>query len=194
MIIQFQLPATGKALTYQVRLPKTPSNLEHLQRWGNHSLFGQPIPVPLYPLSKQVLSHIKPNLPSFSLKPLPLFLSLQSLIKVSPHLSCRLLYVLKVHYKFSPEPFLLQDEQAQLSVCIHRGGPMVSALFPLCSSPLEQLQQIHVLLGQRTPELNTTGQISQKWSREKESLPSSCWSHFSCSPGYIGFLGCKHIH
>ena len=55
------------------------------------------------------------NLPSFSLTPLPLVLSLQALVKVPLQLSCRPLQALEGHSKVFPQPSLLQAEQPQLS-------------------------------------------------------------------------------
>jgi len=50
------------------------------------------------------------NLPSFSLKPLPLVLSLHVLVKVPLQLSCRALQVLEGCDKVSPEPCILKAE------------------------------------------------------------------------------------
>jgi len=56
------------------------------------------------------------NLPSFSLQPFPLVLSLHTLVnKVPLRPSCRPLQVLEGGYKGTPEPSLLQAEQPELS-------------------------------------------------------------------------------
>jgi len=55
------------------------------------------------------------NLPSFSLKPLPLVLSLHALVKGPLQLSCRPLQVLAGCSKVFREPSLPQAEQPQLS-------------------------------------------------------------------------------
>jgi len=68
------------------------------------------------------------NLPSFSLKPLPLaLLSLHAHVKSHAPAFCRPLQVQESHYKVTPEPSLLQAEQPQLS------QPF---LIQECSSPL----------------------------------------------------------
>jgi len=55
------------------------------------------------------------GLPSFSLKPLPLVLSLPALVKSTSPAFCRPLQALEGCSKVSPEPSLLQAEWSQLS-------------------------------------------------------------------------------
>lgn len=56
--------------------------LEHVQRWGTYSSSGQPVLVPPHPHSEEFFPNL--NLSSFSLKLLPLVLSLYSLTNHSP--------------------------------------------------------------------------------------------------------------
>ncbi|KAK4831893.1 LOW QUALITY PROTEIN: hypothetical protein QYF61_020040 [Mycteria americana] len=82
------------------------------------------------------------NLPSLGLKPLLLGLSQQALLKI-----------LEGCYKVSPQPSLLQAEQPQLSQPVLIG----EVLHPsdhFHGPPLDSLQQLHVLLVLRTPELD----------------------------------------
>ncbi|KAK4827897.1 hypothetical protein QYF61_022320 [Mycteria americana] len=82
------------------------------------------------------------NLPSFTLKPLPLVLSQQALPKR-----------LKGCNKVSPGASLLQAEQPQLSQPFFIGEVLQpSDLF--CSPPLDLLQQVHVFPVLRAPELD----------------------------------------
>ncbi|KAK4820994.1 hypothetical protein QYF61_009460 [Mycteria americana] len=83
------------------------------------------------------------NLPSFSLKPLHLVLSQQALLKI-----------LRGWNKVSLQPSLLQAEQPQLSQPVL----VAEVLQPsdhFCGPPLDPLQQLHVLLVLRAPELDT---------------------------------------
>jgi len=85
------------------------------------------------------------NLPSFSLKPLPLVLSLHALVKCPPPALAGPLQVLEGSSEVSLKPSLPQPEQPQLSQPVltgevlqpsdHFGGP-----------PLDLLQQLHVFL------------------------------------------------
>ncbi|KAK4811229.1 hypothetical protein QYF61_022126, partial [Mycteria americana] len=102
--------------------------LECFQGWGIYHLPGQPVPVL--------------NLPSFSLKPLPLVLSLQALVKI-----------LKGCNKVSLEPSLLQAEQPQLSQPVLI-GEVFQPSDHFCGPPLDPLQQLHVFPVPRTPELD----------------------------------------
>ena len=86
-IITFHFPAAGGATNLHIwhspRLPRAPSNLviEHLQGWGIHSLSGQ-LFQHLTALSVKNFSLISNlNLPSLSLKPFPLVLSLSTRVK-----------------------------------------------------------------------------------------------------------------
>jgi len=103
-----------------------------------------------------LISNLK--LPSFSLKPFTLALSLHTLVKSpSPSLLCPL-QVLEGCYKVSPEPALLQAEQPQLPqpVLIAEG---LQPSDHLRGPPLDPLQHIHVLLMLRAPELDTVLQV-----------------------------------
>ncbi|KAK4816394.1 hypothetical protein QYF61_016711 [Mycteria americana] len=86
--------AMGRDIFHQIRLPKAPSNLTlNAQGWGIHSFSGQPVP---------------------ALKPLPLVVSPQALVK-PPFI------ILKGHNKVSLEPPLLQAEQPQFSLTFFIG-------------------------------------------------------------------------
>ncbi|KAK4831239.1 LOW QUALITY PROTEIN: hypothetical protein QYF61_016471 [Mycteria americana] len=87
------------------------------------------------------------NLPSLSLKPLLLGLSQQALLKI-----------LEGCYKVSLQPSLLQAEQPQLAQPVL----VAEVLQPsdhFCGPPLDPLQQLHVLLVLRAPELDTVLQV-----------------------------------
>ena len=96
------------------------------------------------------------NLPSFSLKPLPLVLSQQALLKC---LSPSFLQAPFKYWKVSPGPSLLQAEQPQLSQPF-----LVAEVFQpsdhLCAPPLNPLQQLYVLLVLGAPELHVGLQVS----------------------------------
>jgi len=98
----------------QVAQSSIQPGLEHCQGGGSHSFSGQPGPVfhPLMVKNFFLISNL--NLPSFSLKPLPLVLSLHTPVQSpSPSFlwapsgtgSCS---------KVIPQPSLLQAEQPQL--------------------------------------------------------------------------------
>lgn len=121
--------------------------------WVGRDLKDYQVPTPLLwqghlPLDQVavknffVISNL--NLPSFSLKPLPLVLLLHSLIK-SPAPPVGPLQVLEGSYEVSLEPPSLQAEQPQLS------QPVLTAevLQPsdhLRGPPLDPFQQVHVFL------------------------------------------------
>ncbi|KAK4815356.1 hypothetical protein QYF61_001344 [Mycteria americana] len=83
------------------------------------------------------------NLPSLSLKPLPLVLSQQALLKI-----------LKGHNKVSPKPSLLQAKPPQLSQPFLT-GEVFQPLDHFRGPPLDPLQQLHAFSVLKTPELDT---------------------------------------
>ncbi|KAK4822069.1 hypothetical protein QYF61_009330 [Mycteria americana] len=99
------------------------------------------------------------NLPSLSLRPLLLFLSQQALLKL-----------LAGCYKVSPQPSLLQAEQPQLSACPRRRGAPALASFSW--PPLDPLQQLHVLLVLRAPELDAALQGGLTRAEQRGRTPS----------------------
>ena len=103
--LKFQPPCCCRVATHQIRLPRVPSN-----RACTASLCSlcQCLTIPLV---NNFFLIPNLNLFSFSLKLLPLVLSLHTLLK-SP--STVFLYVLKGCNEVSPEPPLLQAEQPQL--------------------------------------------------------------------------------
>ena len=81
------------------------------------------------------------NLPSFSLRPFPLVLSQQTLLKSTSFYFYSALLILKGCYHVSPQPSIFQAEQPQVS------QPVLiwAVLHPLdhfCGPPLEVLQQV----------------------------------------------------
>ncbi|KAK4818403.1 hypothetical protein QYF61_012324 [Mycteria americana] len=107
------------------------------------------------------------NLPSCSLKPLPLVLSQQARLKI-----------LKGHNKVSLEPSFLQAEQPQLSQPVLI-GEVLQPSDHFCGPPLDLLQQVHVFPVLRAPELDTALQPpvppSPSWQGCSQSLhPPAC--------------------
>ncbi|KAK4828307.1 LOW QUALITY PROTEIN: hypothetical protein QYF61_025319 [Mycteria americana] len=132
------------------------------------------------------------NLPSFSLKPLTLVLSLHALVKspspafLPPAGTGRLLEGL-------PEPSLLQAEQPQLSQPVFI-GEVLQHPYHLCGPPLGSLQQVHVLLMLGAPQLNTVLQVgSHKSGVEGQNHLPQPTSHtsFDAAQDATGFVGCK---
>ncbi|KAK4825808.1 hypothetical protein QYF61_002413 [Mycteria americana] len=82
------------------------------------------------------------NLPSFTLKPLPLVLSQQAPLKI-----------LKGCNKVSLQPSLLQAEQPQLSQPVFT-AQVLQPSDHFCGPPLDSLQQVHVFPVLRAPELD----------------------------------------
>jgi len=75
------LPRAGTHSTGPVCSKPFQPGLERFQGRDIHSFSGQPAPVPHYPQSEEFFLIASLNLSSFSLKPLPLVLSLQALVK-----------------------------------------------------------------------------------------------------------------
>jgi len=104
------------------------------------------------------------NLPSFSLKPLLLVLLQQTLLKTFPVFPVGSLQAPKGCYKLSPQPSLLQAEQPQLSHPF-----LIKEVFRpsdhLCGPPPDLLQQLHVLLVLRAPELDAGLQVGSHQSQ-----------------------------
>ena len=90
--------------------------LEHCQGGDSHNFSEQPGQVPYHPQSKEFLPLSNLNLPTFSLKPLPLVLSLHAPVKKSfSSFLVGPLQVQKCCKKVFVEPSLSQAEQPQLS-------------------------------------------------------------------------------
>jgi len=67
-------PAMGRAALYQLRLPRAPSNLAlSTSRDGASQFLWEAVPY-----RERISPVSSPNLPSFSLKPFPLILSLSA--------------------------------------------------------------------------------------------------------------------
>ncbi|KAK4808555.1 hypothetical protein QYF61_009858 [Mycteria americana] len=102
------------------------------------------------------------NLPFLSLKPLLLVLSQQALLKL-----------LEGFYKVSRQPSLLQAEQPQLSQPV-LVGEVLQPSDHFCGPPLDPLQQLHVLLVLRAPELDA---VLQLWSHQsRPRIPLAFWA------------------
>ncbi|KAK4812888.1 LOW QUALITY PROTEIN: hypothetical protein QYF61_024244 [Mycteria americana] len=150
----------------QVAQSPTQPGLEHFQGWGIHSFSGQPVPVPHHLIVKSFFLISNLNLLSFSLKPLPLALSLHALVK-SPSPAFLPLQVLEGCYKVSLEPSLLQAEQPQLSQPVFI-GEVLQPSDHLHGPPLDSLQQVHVLLMLGSPELDAVLQDFIPWYSTKQ--------------------------
>lgn len=113
------------------------------------------------------------NLFSFSLKPLPVVLSLSVCVQ-SESPSC--LWVPCKYWKVSPQPSLLCSEWPQLI------GEVLQPFDHLRGPPLDPLQQLHLFLvpqhktflGPR-PECSTPDGFFQGQSRGRQPPPSPCW-------------------
>ncbi|KAK4833105.1 LOW QUALITY PROTEIN: hypothetical protein QYF61_027771 [Mycteria americana] len=122
------------------------------------------------------------NLPSLSLKPLLLVLSQQALLKI-----------LEGCYKVSLEPSLLQAEQPQLSQPVPR-GEVLQPSDHFLGPPLDPLQQLHVLLVLRAPELDAVLQVRSHQSRVEgqNHLPQPAGhAALDAAQDMVGLLGCK---
>ncbi|KAK4812466.1 LOW QUALITY PROTEIN: hypothetical protein QYF61_026459 [Mycteria americana] len=122
------------------------------------------------------------NLPSLSLKPLLLVLSQQALLKI-----------LAGCYKVSPQPSLLQAEQPQLSQPV-LVGEVLQPSHHFRGPPLDPLQQLHVLLVLRDPELDTVLQVGSHQSRVEgqDRLPQPAGhAAFDAAQDMAGLLGCE---
>ncbi|KAK4810857.1 hypothetical protein QYF61_008829 [Mycteria americana] len=122
------------------------------------------------------------NLPSLSLKPLFLVLSQQALLKI-----------LEGCYKVSPQPSLLQAEQPQLSQPV-LVGEVLQPSDHFHGPPLDSLQQLHVLLVLRAPELDAVLQVRSHQSgvEWQNHLPRPAGhASFDAAQDTVGLLGCE---
>ncbi|KAK4825745.1 LOW QUALITY PROTEIN: hypothetical protein QYF61_002184 [Mycteria americana] len=122
------------------------------------------------------------NLPSLSLKPLPLVLLQQAPLET-----------LEGCYKVSPQPSLLQAEQPQLSQPV-LVGEVLQPSGHFCGPPLDPLQQLHVLLVLRTPELDAVLQVGSHQSRAEGQNPlprPAGHASFDAAQDAVGFLHCE---
>lgn len=112
-----QPPCNGKGHLPLEKVAQSPIHLglERSQGWGLHKFSGQSAWVPYHPHYKNLFFMSKSNLMYFSLKLLPLALSLQALVKRGLSYKPPLYNILKVHNKVSLERFHLQAEQIQQS-------------------------------------------------------------------------------
>jgi len=109
------------------------------------------------------------NLPFFSLKPSPLILLLQALVK-SPSSFLAGPFRYRKAPRKSPRSLLFSrlNSPNSLSFPHRRGAPALgSFLWP----PLDPLQQVHVLPVLRAPELDAGLQVGSHHSRGAESPP-----------------------
>jgi len=109
------------------------------------------------------------NLPSSSSKPLPLVLSLPARVKSPSLLSCRPPQVLEgLKRPFKPSP---SCRVPALSLSLRE---LLQPSAPLRGLPLHPLQQLHVLLALRAPELGAALRAVSHESRGAGSPPSTC--------------------
>ena len=103
--------------------------------------------------------------------------------------------MLKCYYKVFLEPSLLQAEQSQVS------QPFLTAeVFQpsdhLCGTPLGPLQQVHVFLVLRPPELDTALQVGshQRRVEGQNHLPQPAGhASLDAAQDTVGLLGCESI-
>ena len=116
MLIQFQPPCyvQGRQPADQTAQSHIQPGLECLQGWGIHNLLGQPVLVRYHPLYEKLLPNIQPKPPLFQFKTIPSCpVAIHPPKQLHPFLFVRSLQILEGHNEVSPEPSLLQAEQAQ---------------------------------------------------------------------------------
>jgi len=133
------------------------------------------------------------NLPSFSLKPLPLVLPLHASIKSpSPAFLWAPLRYWKAEVR-CPQPSLLQAEQPQLSQRFLT-GEVFQPSDHLCHPPLDPLQQLHILLVLGAPELDAGLQVGSHKSGAEGQNPLPCPAGHAAGDAAqdtVGLLGCR---
>ena len=136
------------------------------------------------------------NLPSLSLKSLFLVLSQQALLKTSlSSFSIGPIQVLEGCYKVSPQSSLLHAEEPQFSQ-LFLIGEVLQPSDQLCGPPLDPLQQLHVLLVLRAPELDVGLQVGSHQSRAERQNPlprPAGHVAFDSAQDMVGCLGSECI-
>jgi len=111
-------------------------------------------------------------------------------MKIVPIFPISPLQVLQGHNKVSLHPPLLEAEQPQLSQPFLTGD-VLQPLDHFCGPPLDLLQQLHVLLVLRAPELDTRLQVGSHQSRVEgqNHLPQpACQAAFDAAQDTVGLL------
>ncbi|KAK4814100.1 hypothetical protein QYF61_008195 [Mycteria americana] len=167
-----------------IRLLRAPSNLtSNVSRDGaSTTSLGNLFQCLTTLMVKNLFLKSSLNLPSLSLKPLLLVLSQQALPKILEGCS-----------KVSPQPSLLQAEQPQLSQPV-LVGEVLQPLDHFHGPPLDLLQQLHVLLVLRAPELDAVLQVRSHQSRVEgqNHLPRPAGhASFDAAQDTVGLLGCE---
>ncbi|KAK4814330.1 hypothetical protein QYF61_014844 [Mycteria americana] len=163
----------------------------HRMLWIGRNLYRPSSPTPLQEqghlqLDQVAQSPIQPDLECFqgwglrylSGQPVP--------VPHHPHL-------LEGCNKVSPEPSLLQAEQPQLSQPV-LVGEVLQPSHHFRGPPLDSLQQLHVLLVLRAPELDAALQVGSHQSgvEGQNPLPRPAGhASFDASQGTVGLLGCE---
>ncbi|KAK4810711.1 hypothetical protein QYF61_007685 [Mycteria americana] len=164
----------------QVTQSPVQPDLECFRGWGLHYLSGQPVPVSHHPHRKKFLPYIQSTSTLFQFK------------TIAP---CTVTtgLVLEGCYKVSQEPSLLQAEQPQLSQPVLI-GEVLQHSDHFRSPPLDSLQQVHVLLVLRAPELDAVLQVRSYQSRVEgqNHLPRPAGhASFDAAQDTVGLLGCE---
>lgn len=129
-----------------------------------HNSSGQLGPVFYHNTWKIFLLTSNPDLLSFHFKPLPLDLSLQSLVKIS-----LLLFMLRGCSNICPEPAFPQTGKSKVPHPFSM-GEVFQAHECLCGPPLAFFHQVHVCLVLRASEGDTALQVGSHKSRvEREN-------------------------
>ncbi|KAK4814468.1 hypothetical protein QYF61_018986 [Mycteria americana] len=180
-----QLPCKSREDIFnKIRLLRAPSNLTlNVSRDGaSTTSLGNLFQCLTTLMVKNFFLKSSLNLPSLSLKPLLLVLSQQALLKT-----------LEGCYKVSLQPSLLQAQQPQLSQPV-LVGEVLQPSDNFHGPPLHGLQQLHVLLVLRAPELDAVLQVRSHQSRvEGQNLLPRPAGHasFNAAQDTVGLLGCE---
>ena len=164
--------------------------LECIQGQGFHYLSGQPVPVSHHPCFFLITN---PNVSFLSLKPLPLVLLPQTLLK---SLSPSFLEPLFRHQKAamrSPWKLLLSRLNSPSSLSLSSSGEAFHPLNNLCGLPLDVLQQVYVSPVLGTPHQDAVLQVRPHQHHRVEgqhnlSQPAG-YASFAVALDTVGFLG-----
>ncbi|KAK4831204.1 hypothetical protein QYF61_016041 [Mycteria americana] len=175
-------PAMSRDIFNYIRLLRAPSNLAlNVSRDGaSTTSLGNLFHCFTTPTVKNFFLLSSLNLPSFTLKTLPLVLLQQALLKI-----------LKGCNKVSPEPSLLQDKQPQLSQPF-----LIGEVFHppdhFCGPPLDLLQQVHVFPVLRAQDTVLQVRSHQSGVEGQNHLPQPAGhASFDAAQGTVGLLGCE---
>ena len=134
-----------------------------------------------------------PNLCSLSLKSLTLLLSLQTLLKSCPLLSCSSPLGIERPLSGQLAAFFRLNSPSSQSVLI---GEVLHPLDHFCGPPWDALQQIHVPPVVRTPHLDTVLQVRphHRTGEGRDHFPYPAGhASFDAAQDTVGFLGCEGI-